>query len=210
MATAGLLVIGSSSKWRRRVIGDHFGARFAFAQVAPDIDEKSIRGATAEETATLIAEAKLTAVLARLKAEGIAGDFALASDQVARCPGAEVREKPEGPAENRAFLEGYRHSHVETVAATVVVNLATGQQAAGVHCTKTHFGDIPDATIDAIIGRGDSLQCCGGFVIEDVDLSKCVARLEGTVQGVQGVHPPLLARLLRDVGADLPADLLPE
>ena len=215
------LCLGSSSKWRQRIVKDIVTSEardgslsIELLTCSPDIDEKAIRRDTAEELTLAIAAAKLEAVVQKLSGGSLSTvassqpsvDVIITSDQVAVWNGTEIREKPTDPDENRRFLRDYRNNSIETVAGFVVINLQTGVRVAATHRCRTHFGPIPDDVIDRVIARGDSLTCCGGFVVEDADLSRYVTRIDhGTVTSVQGVHVPLLTDLLRQVGVPLRA-----
>jgi predicted house-cleaning NTP pyrophosphatase (Maf/HAM1 superfamily) len=208
-AAKPVLCVGSSSKWRRAIIGDAFGDCFTITTVSPDIDEKAIRRNTAEELTLAISQGKMEAVLEKVVEDTKAGaampDFIITSDQVARHSGG-IREKPADEAENRKFLRDYRNGSVVTVATFVVRNTRTGKEVNGVNECETYFGDITDEMIERVISRGDSAVCCGGFVVEDPDLSTVVVRVRGgNITSVQGVHVPLLRRLLVEAGADVPS-----
>ena len=214
-----VFVIGSSSKWRlgilRPLLTDPLASPCGvpvpaanILQISPDIDEKSIRRDAPDELVLAICMGKLDAVCRQL------GDrwntdklqktllernvFVFCSDQVAVFgPHNEIREKPTDAAENRRFIESYRHSSIRTVAGYVVQNLSSGTVVADVGTTETFFGDIPDDVIDRLIERGESMICCGGFVVDDVDLGKCVLRIDGNVEQVSGIHREIVADLVR-------------
>jgi septum formation protein len=135
------------------------------------------------------------------------------SDQVCCAPdtGA-IREKPIDAEENASFLRTYAASYAEIVAATVVkvirLSLPTSSSTAqatvmrdaacAINRNRVHFSHYDEAVIQRIIARGMSLHCCGGFVVEDPDLSAAVEEIEGEggIQAVQGVCVPSLLRLL--------------
>lgn len=214
--TTTTVCLGSSSKWRRRILTEALqpqqraegcgAADVVLTTLSPDIDEKAIRRATPAETVTAIAHAKMDAVLALLRSGGNATmpDFVITSDQVVETPDGQVREKPVDAEENRRFLSEYSNSSVATVAGIAVFNVKTVKCVTGLHRTRVHFSTISPDVMDRLISRGDSLQCCGGFVVEDEDLQKCVLRIDGgTVQSVQGVDVPTFLQLLREAGAPL-------
>ena len=203
MPTRPTLCIGSSSKWRLRILSNVFDHEFDILQCPPEIDEKAIRRSSAEELTVAIAEAKLDAVIKHHRSQGRAlPTVILTSDQVAVFNG-EIREKPVDPEENYRFLEDYSENAVTTVAGWAVFHSATKSKAFGTHSCTTHFGAISRAVAERVVSRGDSLQCCGGFVIEDVDLASQIKYIEnGSVASVQGVHVPLVQRLLLQVNSD--------
>jgi predicted house-cleaning NTP pyrophosphatase (Maf/HAM1 superfamily) len=221
-AGSPIFVIGSSSKWRLatmlNILRDPVASPCGVVppqnvlQISPDIDEKSIRRPTAAELVMAIAFGKLEAVCAGLLAspqlwedEALSTKsrdiFVFCSDQVAVYQGSEIREKPVDAAENRRFLEDYRHSSVKTVAGYVVKNISNGRTASAIGGTETFFGDIPDDVIEALIARGDTLMCCGGFAVDDADLAKCIVRMDGSVEQVAGIHREIVADLVRQVAS---------
>lgn len=144
--------------------------------------------------------------------------YVLTSDQVAVFRG-EVREKPTDAEQNRAFLRSYRHHTVQTVAASVMeaCTFVARTDAAGVkrltlsavstpaahlvHEATVSFADIPDDVIECVIARGDSLICCGGFVVEDPDLSRCMTDCRPSLRAVQGLDQDVVLKLLRECDA---------
>jgi septum formation protein len=97
-------------------------------------------------------------------------------------------------------LQQYSNDSIETIAGIVIYSRKIGESVEGFHVACSHFNEITDDKIDRIIARGDSLQCCGGFVIEDVDLNTCVKEINpGTMESVQGTHMPLVEHLLGSI-----------
>jgi septum formation protein len=199
------VLLGSSSKWRRAILADALGPAVALSQLPPDIDERRIAHPDPAALVVMIAEAKLARVMELLAAAAAAGgastpDYVLTSDQVAVHNG-EVRHKPADAAENVRFLLDYSGGCVSTVAGWAVLRAADGAVLTGTHSTTTHFSEITAAAAGRIVARGDSLGCCGGFVVEDVDLNACIVRIDGgTLQSVQGVDVPFVTGLLKRQG----------
>ena len=123
-----------------------------------------------------------------------------------RCPLTEdspfeVREKPESAEECMAFLGSYSGRFVQTVASVVLHHVPTGRTIHTVDVNTVHFSHIPRETMDAIIFKdgkptGDCMSCCGGFVVEDPNLARSVMRIDGCMEGVQGMNPAKLNELL--------------
>ena len=63
------IILGSSSKWRRKLWERHFGTQESGAFLSPDIDEKALRHEDAETLTLLIANAKADALVKRLLEE---------------------------------------------------------------------------------------------------------------------------------------------
>jgi septum formation protein len=209
-------VVGSSSKWRREILDRHLGRRFRILHCSPDIDEKAVRHEDPEVLVTMIALEKLKSVQRKLATPTFAlrssldpsnsAYFIYTSDQVALFNGA-IREKPESVDQNMRFLRDYRNACVETIASTV---LYSGFKKCVKHLTnttRTCFADIPEDVIERVVARGESMQCCGGFVIEDEDLSKCVRSIDvGSVEQVQGMCMASVLGLLEQFTADSVSD----
>lgn len=125
----------------------------------------------------------------------------LTGDQVAVYDNI-VREKPQSRDENVAFLQSYRGSSVATVAGTVLVNILRGKmnRQSKVNRTKTTFrSDLPDDVIHRVIDRGDSLQCCGGFVVDDVELREFIDSVEPSFDAVTGLDMIAVSDLMREM-----------
>jgi predicted house-cleaning NTP pyrophosphatase (Maf/HAM1 superfamily) len=140
----------------------------------------------------------------------------LTGDQVAVHRGT-IREKPESREENVAFLQSYRGNYVETVAGTVLVrvhpsyrgNKGTEEEgepqshflrSSTVNHTKTSFrADLPDEVILRVVNRGDSMICCGGFVVEDVDLKEYISDVEPSLEAVTGLDVEAVGNLMQSM-----------
>eukprot|EP01065_Artemidia_motanka_P015207 TRINITY_DN19078_c0_g1_i1.p2 TRINITY_DN19078_c0_g1~~TRINITY_DN19078_c0_g1_i1.p2 ORF type:complete len:228 (+),score=59.25 TRINITY_DN19078_c0_g1_i1:55-684(+) len=204
MAAEGLslpLVLGSSSKWRRQVLEQHFGEGIVRAQIAPDIDEAALRDPDPCALASAIARAKADAVVpraaSRMEPESA---VVVCSDQVVSCKG-QIRSKPESEAEARQFLQSYGpDSPAETHTALVVARVPGGPQASAVHTAKVIWkSQIDAAVIDRLVAKGQVMTTAGGFVAEDPELAPFIDRIEGGLDSVQGMPLDLLKELWRRV-----------
>lgn len=118
----------------------------------------------------------------------------------------EIREKPETVEECKKFLGNYSDSFVQTVASIVMYHVPTGRTVHTVDVNTVFFSTIPESTMTAMIYKdggevpnGDCMSCCGGFVVEDPNLSKCVVRIHGCIEGVQGMNPSKLDGLINQL-----------
>jgi len=194
-----LIILGSSSKFRRKVVSENLGPTFNVETLSPDIDEKAIRRDTAEDLVEALSRAKADAVRSKLSpAQLLYNATIITGDQVVRFKG-EIREKPISPEENAMFLQSYRNSTVEVVTGLCVDSVKTGRRMAGVEVERVTYGSIPDDVVAAVMARGDSAHCCGGLVVEDPDLSKCIVSMEGTLDAIMGLPVALLLRLMKEV-----------
>lgn len=126
----------------------------------------------------------------------------ITSDQVAYHSGR-VREKPRDAAQCREWFPQYATAPgAQVVTAVVVTNTATGQRYAGVVHAAQQFLPVPPAVLDDVIARGDILQCCGGFMVDDPALLPFLAARTGTEDEIIGLPKRLLARLLSEAQRD--------
>ncbi|KAL7753397.1 hypothetical protein RI367_001172 [Sorochytrium milnesiophthora] len=182
-ATAATLpiVLGSSSKFRRRIIHEHY-PHSDIECVSPDIDEKAIgdRSAAAdpEQLVLAVAQAKADALLGRMQRQCIL----ITSDQVTVHNGV-IREKPRDIQ----------------VTAVVVTNTRTGKQAAGVDRAKQHFHRIPEDIVQQVLDKGETMHCAGGFMIDEPMLYPYLGQREGDEDSIIGMPMKLTQQLIERV-----------
>ena len=211
-----IAILGSSSSSRRKV----FEASFPVAlftrilQIAPDIDEKATRNLDPVVLTKEITQRKDVAVFEKYFSTWESSPkpqtvLVITSDQVSVYRGGEspeIREKPESIEENRAFLRSYSKSSIETCGAMCVhrVDIRTDGKitmhrwVTATDVNTVYFNEISEEVISNVISRGDSMHCSGGFVVEDEDLSRCVDRVDGSIEGVMGLNAKALHELLMD------------
>jgi septum formation protein len=172
MAGERLIVLGSSSVWRKKVLAD---AGVRFVAMAPDIDEKAIRSTNAAVLTAMIAAAKADAIVPYLSKYVLL----ITADQVAVFRG-EIREKPRGAIEARRWLGEYGEGDpVSTVTAVAVTDLRTMQRRSLVDTAVIRFDRVPPEAIDAVLARGTVLGSCGAFAIDDPALAPFVGDVCG-------------------------------
>ncbi|KJE96128.1 maf-like protein [Capsaspora owczarzaki ATCC 30864] len=189
------IVLGSSSKWRQRVFREH---GYTFTTMTADIDEKAVNAGAGDRSKAdpraltlAVAGAKAAAILPKLTTPCLL----ITSDQVVAYQGT-IREKPETAEECRRFLKCYETTPAVTCAAIVVTNTLTGQVYQDVSFASQLFHPIPDDVITRTIERGDIMSCCGGFMIDDVELKQYLSVREGTEDSIMGLPMDLVQRLL--------------
>ncbi len=182
IATNKVIVLGSSSIWRRKVLEE---AEIPFKQLAADIDEKAIRFPRAEDLVRNIAAAKAGALLQSVKEPSLL----ITADQVVVWCGFgsdarinEIREKPRDAEEARQFLQSARETGwIESVTAVVVTDTATRRSRSVVDVLEVNVGSISDSAIDRAIKRGDILNSCGAFTIEDPDIGHYFSKADAAL-----------------------------
>ena len=208
-------ILGSSSKWRRDVIAANSATKVA-CHLSPDIDERAVERAlqdpAPEEIALVIARAKADALAERVQAmcgdgsDGAPKQFVLmTADQVVQHQG-EARGKPESAEENCEWLRSYtRDAPLSTCSAVVLTHFPSGQAVSGVDVVETCFDGIPEEVIRAVVAKGETLQCCGGFTVEDLH-PYAVGLKEESIPSIQGMPLGLLASLYKELKAKVGSD----
>lgn len=68
--------------------------------------------------------------------------------------------------------------------------------------STVHFNDIPEETIERLIAEGDVFYSAGALLVESPLMEPCVDRIDGSMDGVQGLSKSLLAKLLDSFPVD--------
>ncbi len=110
-----------------------------------------------------------------------------------------VREKPETAEECRAYLESYTHTPAQTASTVVVTNARTKKQAYATDIAEQRFLPIPADVVDAVIAKGDIMQCCGGFMIDEPLFEPYLGERKGTPESIMGLPVHLLPGLIAAV-----------
>jgi predicted house-cleaning NTP pyrophosphatase (Maf/HAM1 superfamily) len=53
--------------------------------------------------------------------------------------------------------------------------------------------------IERVIERGDSLQCCGGFVVDDIELREFIESVVPSFEAVAGLDMDAVSSLMQDM-----------
>ena len=192
------LILGSSSKWRRKVLSS---AKVRVTDsLDPSIDENAIRHENAETLVLAISNAKSDSCMLKIEEAAKQNDqlFLVCTDQVAVCEG-HIREKPESEEEARAFIRSYSEEGkpAETCSGVVVVHVASGRREQGVYWNKIWFKRIPEIVVDEIV-RGDVIYTtCGGFSADWPVMAPFVREIQGGMDGVMGMPLVLLEDLFK-------------
>jgi predicted house-cleaning NTP pyrophosphatase (Maf/HAM1 superfamily) len=197
------VVLGSSSKWRATVLSEA-GCVIA-GQVAPEVDERSIRGDTPESTCMAVAQAKTDAVIHLLK--GMDYDYAICSDQVNVCCD-EMREKPLTREEAIRFIQSYSAGNpVSCLNAVIVLDLRTGRRAAGWDSVMVSFDHIPPELIEGELtdpATSPLYTCSGSFSCWWPPMAKYVRNIEGGgLDSVMGTPLKLIEELFEQLSSDV-------
>lgn len=156
-ATTVQLILASSSKYRRELLG-RFG--LPFEAVAPGVDETPEPGEAARQLALRLAAAKADAV-----ARQRPGCIVIASDQVAS-QGGRIIGKPGTEANAVAMLEALSGQMVTFSTSLVVSNPAAGRTHRHVDETRVFFRRLETAEIRRYVALERPLDCAGAIKSE--------------------------------------------
>ncbi len=184
------IILGSSSKWRARVLKE---AGMEFEMMAPEIDEKAIRNSDPEKLVLAIANAKADALVPKIDEPALL----ITSDGVVVCEG-QVREKPQTAEEARQFLESYIKSPLELVNAVVVTNTATGKRVSAIDHVFAYFKPSLREAIEPLIQNGDIFTCSGAMRVEDPLVAPHLDHMVGSMDSFQGMPLGVIQKLLAD------------
>lgn len=182
------IILGSKSVWRKQTLKK---MGYKFRVIDPNIDEKAIRNKDPKKLVLAIARAKAQAILSRINEAAII----ITSDLVVRCHG-KILEKPRDKNEARKFLHMHALYPTETITAVVVTNTVTKKEETGVDITKIWFAPIPENVIEKIASQKHTLECAGGFTIEDPLLKNYVLKIKGTTDSALGMPIKLTQKLI--------------
>ena len=176
-------------------------ARLALLRHA-GLDPKVIVSGVDEDAYSAHSPAALSLVLARAKAEAVAGG--LDQGVVIGCDSIlELDGRPYGkPATQEEAAERWRIMRGRTgrlVTGHCVIDVAAGRQAAETATTVVRFGSPSEEEIAAYVATGEPLGLAGAFSIEGRG-GWFVEGIDGDPSNVIGISLPLVRRLLAAVG----------
>ncbi|QYC43891.1 Septum formation protein Maf [Nonomuraea coxensis DSM 45129] len=176
-------------------------ARLALLRNA-GLDPKVIVSGVDEDAYSAHSPAALSLVLARAKAEAVAGGLdqgvVIGCDSILELDGRAYGK----PASEEEVVERWRLMRGRTgrlVTGHCVIDVAAGRQAAEVATTVVRFGQPSDEEIAAYAATGEPLGLAGAFSIEGRG-GWFVEGIEGDHGNVLGLSLPLLRDLLADLG----------
>jgi len=194
MARGRRLVLGSTSRYRREMLG-RLGLPFEVA--APDVDETPLPGELPVDTAMRLSEAKARAVAARYPDALVIG-----SDQVADCDGRAV-SKPGNRANAQRELRALSGRTIVFHTGVALVDAATGRCQREVVDVVSVFRALTDAEIDAYLDREAPYDCAGGVKSEALGIALFDRITSDDPTALVGLPLIALCRMLRAEGVDL-------
>ncbi len=187
------IVLASGSP-RRRDLLRALGLRFEVLPV--DIDETPHEGEAAEPLVRRLSQRKAAAAVAQRDDDGA---LVVAADTVVVVDGA-VLGKPDGPAENRAFLRRLagRAHHVFTGHTL----LRGGRRETIVVDTEVRMRAYDEGEIERYVASGEGLDKAGGYAIQGRG-SALVGSLVGCYFNVVGLSVPTVVEAASRLGVRL-------
>jgi len=198
------IVLASASPARKRLL---MAAGVEPSIVVSGVDEDAVTAA-ARETYGELAPEDIALVLARAKAEDVAGQIehaiVVGCDSVLELDG-EVHGRPADAAEaverwsRMSGRSGVLHTGHWVVDTRETEAGGTGATLGATASTTVHFARVDEAEVEAYVATGEPLRVAGAFTLDGLG-SPYVAGIEGDPSNVVGLSLPLLRELLEEVG----------
>ena len=189
------LVLASESPARLALLR---GAGLDPEVIVSGVDESAFSAATPAELVAVLAQAKASAVAAR-----VGRGLVIGCDSMLDLDGR-ARGKPKSAADAAALWREMSGRTGTLVTGHCVIDAGTGRQAAAVAATEVRFGAPSYAEIAAYVGSGEPLTVAGAFTLGGRG-GWFVDGIDGDHGNVIGISLPLLRRLLADLGVAVTA-----
>jgi septum formation protein len=177
--------------------------------IVSGVDESAVEPSDARTYCATLARLKAEAVADRLRGEPAAalpeGDgrtLVLGCDSVLEFDGA-INGKPATAQEAVDRWRRMRGRSGILHTGHCLVDVASGTRVVDVASTRVTFADVTDDEIDAYVATGEPQRVAGAFTIDGLG-GWFVERIDGDHTNVIGVSLPLVRRLLRELGLDVP------
>lgn len=184
------LVLASESPARLALLR---GAGLDPEVIVSGVDESAFSAATPAELVAVLAQAKASAVAAR-----VGRGLVIGCDSMLDLDGR-ARGKPKSAADAAALWREMSGRTGTLVTGHCVIDAGTGRQAAAVAATEVRFGTPSDADLAAYVDSGEPLTVAGAFTLGGRG-GWFVDGIDGDHGNVLGISLPLLRRLLAELG----------
>ncbi len=193
MSTRPLLILGSTSRYRRELLER---LRLPFEVHAPDVDETPRPGERPAALAQRLALAKAQAVAALFPDAVVIG-----SDQVADLDGEPIG-KPGTHERATGQLRSMRGRSVVFQTAVAVVRASTGYAGSALAAVTVRFRELTDAEIDHYLRAEQPYDCAGSAKVETLGIALVDAVESDDPTALIGLPLIRTATLLRAAGID--------
>ncbi|MEZ4673166.1 MAG: Maf family protein [Caldilineaceae bacterium] len=192
------LILASGSLRRQQFLRE---LGLSYSVVVADIDETPQPGEAPIALARRLAEAKATAVAARLPRQ--AATLIIAADTVVAL-GNQLLGKPADAQEATQMLELLRNRPHHVHSSICVLEQHSGRHLTRVNSTAVQMREYSDAEMAAYVASGDPFDKAGGYAIQHPDFAP-VSALSGCISGVIGLPLGDLRELLAALGVTIQA-----
>tara|TARA_Y100001951_G_scaffold22961_1_gene17862 strand:+ start:123 stop:701 length:579 start_codon:yes stop_codon:yes gene_type:complete len=189
------LLLASSSPYRQQLLSR---LRLPFESCAPDIDETSLPGESAEQLVTRLAEQK-----ARALAEQYPNHLIIGSDQVAVLD-SKIIGKPHTYERAKQQLQSASGNSVRFLTGLALFDSATGRIQTDCVPFTVHFRELDEARIERYLKIEQSYDCAGSFKAEGLGISLFRATEGEDVTSLVGLPLISLVDMLLNEGYDVP------
>lgn len=166
--------------------------------VVSGVDESAVDEPDAGTLAAVLARLKAEAVAGRLRAEGRDDAVVLGCDSVLAFDGA-VLGKPSDAGDARDRWRSMSGRTGQLMTGHCLVDLGTGRRLVRTVATTVHFARLSDEEIDAYVDTGEPLHVAGAFTLDGLG-GAFVRGIEGDPHNVVGVSLPELRLMLAELG----------
>jgi len=189
------LLLASSSPYRQELLSR---LRLPFESCAPDIDETSLPGESAEQLVTRLAEQK-----ARALAEQYPNHLIIGSDQVAVLD-SKIIGKPHTYERAKQQLQSASGNSVRFLTGLALFDSATGRIQTDCVPFTVHFRELDEARIERYLKVEQPYDCAGSFKAEGLGISLFRATEGEDVTSLVGLPLISLVDMLLNEGYDVP------
>ncbi len=189
------LLLASSSPYRQELLSR---LRLPFESCAPDIDETSLPGESAEQLVTRLAEQK-----ARALAEQYPNHLIIGSDQVAVLD-SKIIGKPHTYERAKQQLQSASGNSVRFLTGLALFDSATGRAQTDCVPFTVHFRELDEARIERYLKIEQPYDCAGSFKAEGLGISLFRATEGEDVTSLVGLPLISLVDMLLNEGYDVP------
>ncbi len=189
------LLLASSSPYRQELLSR---LRLPFESCAPDIDETSLPGESAEQLVTRLAEQK-----ARALAEQYPNHLIIGSDQVAILD-SKIIGKPHTYERAKQQLQSASGNSVRFLTGLALFDSATGRAQTDCVPFTVHFRELDEARIERYLKIEQPYDCAGSFKAEGLGISLFRATEGEDVTSLVGLPLISLVDMLLNEGYDVP------
>ncbi len=189
------LLLASSSPYRQELLSR---LRLPFESCAPDIDETSLPGESAEQLVTRLAEQK-----ARALAEQYPNHLIIGSDQVAVLD-SKIIGKPHTYERAKQQLQSASGNSVRFLTGLALFDSATGRVQTDCVSFTVHFRELDEARIERYLKIEQPYDCAGSFKAEGLGISLFRATEGEDVTSLVGLPLISLVDMLLNEGYDVP------